>query len=652
MLGRLGARFRRGGRNVSKANVLLRYEQLEDRVMLDAGLVAEPVTALSLAEVDRVSIDAVPNDPQFGSMWNLRNTGSSGGTADADIDADAAWSRLTGSLATVVAIIDTGIDYTHPDLYKNLWLNQGELPTGLRLVDTDTDRLITFWDLNAMPNGGSVIDANANGRIDGYDVLHDPRWADRHDNDHNGKIDDLIGWDFVHNDNDPYDDNGHGTHVAGTMGALGNNGLGVAGINWKIQLAALKTLDVSGGGSTVDAASALDYAVRQGIRISNNSWGGGAYSSVLASAIGNARAAGHVFVAAAGNDGRNLDASPYYPASYGLDNVVAVASSDRYDGLSGFSNYGPRSVDLAAPGSSILSTLQGGGYGLKSGTSMAAPHVAGAIALVWSAYPTLDYRSVIARILGNVDRTASLSGKVATSGRLNVDRALSGAAADAAASHTAPATGTPLVFGSTTAVTLRHRVTVVSSLTIPTDFVMGDVNVTLQLAHPNDGNLYLYLRAPDGTRVDLIAYRGGHGDDFRGTTLDDQAAVPIASGAAPFTGVYRPEKPLSALQGKRAAGTWKLYVYDRGSSDAGRLESWRLTFVPAGKSAAASAALATDRVLLRDPEVGFESRWPDRALCELAAALVERRATERSSSKPPRAIDEPLVDLFNRIYGA
>ncbi|MCR4411360.1 MAG: S8 family serine peptidase [Thermoguttaceae bacterium] len=629
--------------------VVLRYEQLEDRVMLDAAVAAAPPTALSLAEVERVSIDAVPNDPQFGSMWNLRNTGISGGLADADIDADLAWNRFTGSLGTAVAIIDTGIDYTHPDLYKNLWLNQGELPPGLRLADTDADRLITFWDLNAPSNAGGVIDVNANGRIDGYDVLHDPRWSDGQDNDHNGKIDDLIGWDFVHNDNDPYDDNGHGTHVAGTIGALANNGLGVAGINWKIQMAALKTLDASGGGSTSDAAGALDYAVRQGIRLSNNSWGSGAYSSVLASAIANARAAGHVLVAAAGNDGRNIDTSPYYPAAYRFDNVVAVASTDRYDGLSGFSNYGPTSVDLAAPGSGILSTLRGGGYGLKSGTSMAAPHVTGAIALVWSAYPTLDYRAVISRILGSVDRAAALSGKIATGGRLNVDRALSGAAADTAASHAATTTAAALAFANTTPVALRHRVTVVSSITVPEDVVVGDVNVTLRIAHTNDANLNIYLRAPDGTRVDLIAYRGGNGDDFRGTTLDDQAAVPIASGVAPFAGVYRPEKPLSALQGKLAAGTWKLYVYDRGSSDAGRLESWRLTIVPGQKPTGGAVALATDRVLSCDPDVASGTRWPDRALWELAAALAERRAAEWAPSETPRAIEAHLLDL---IYGA
>ena len=182
-------------------------------------------------EVDqRVSVATVPSDPQFGSLWAMRNTGQSGGTADADIDADQAWNLQTGSLRTTVAIIDTGIDYTHPDLYKNVWLNQGEVPTDFGLADSDGDGLITFWDLNEPANVGKITDANRNGRIDGYDVLHDGRWSNGQDNDHDGKIDDLIGWDFVNNDNDPFDDNSHGTHVAGTIGAMANTALSALGL--------------------------------------------------------------------------------------------------------------------------------------------------------------------------------------------------------------------------------------------------------------------------------------------------------------------------------------------------------------------------------------------------------------------------------------
>src|SRR5262249_47069866 len=200
-------------------------------------------------EVDQaVSVSVTPNDLQFGNLWGLRNTGQSGGVVDADIDADLAWDAIPGyqgNTKMVVGIIDTGIDYTHPDIYKNLWLNQGEIPTntGLVLVDTDGDGLITFWDLNEPVNLGQLNDVNGNGRRDGYDVLHDSRWADGVDGPDPGtRIDDLIGWNFINNTNNPFDDNSHGTHVAGTIGAIGNNNVGVAGVNWKVQMAGLKFL--------------------------------------------------------------------------------------------------------------------------------------------------------------------------------------------------------------------------------------------------------------------------------------------------------------------------------------------------------------------------------------------------------------------------
>ncbi len=453
---------RRGpGTTVRSPRTRLTVEQLEDRNLLSvtAPMVDAPITdritvtdvsgavhavqvqtgmtvEQTLAEYQNspdvlsaepdymVNAAVLPNDTYFNNLYGMRNTGQTGGTADADIDADQAWDVNTGSLKVVVGIIDTGIDYTHIDLYRNIWINQGEIPTGLNLVDADSDGLITFWDLNNAANSGKVADLNGNNYIDAYDLLHNPTWANGVDNDHNGYVDDIVGWDFVNNDNDPFDDNSHGTHVAGTIGATGDNGTGVVGVNWQVQMAALKFLNASGSGYLSDAVRALNYAVANGITISNNSWGGGGYSSSLATAISNARNAGHIFVAAAGNAGTNNDTTPSYPASYGYDNMIAVAATDSKDTLASFSNYGANSVDIAAPGVSILSTIPGNKYAYYSGTSMATPHVTGVVALLKAQNPTLSYSEIISKVLANVDTLSNLSGKVATSGRLNAYKAV------------------------------------------------------------------------------------------------------------------------------------------------------------------------------------------------------------------------------------
>src|SRR5262245_51783378 len=323
-----------------------------------------------------IHVENTPNDPKYGdgTLWAMNNTGQSGGTADADIDAPEAWDIATGTSNTVVAVIDTGVDYNHPDLAANIWTNPGEI-------------------------AGNGLD-----------------------DDNNGYIDDIHGWDFANNDNNPMDDNGHGTHVAGTIGAVGNNNLGVAGVNWSVDIMALKFLGANGSGYTSNAVAALNYAVQMGAKVSNNSWGGGGNSLTLAAAINNARNNGHIFVAAAGNSGQNIDITPSYPASYSLsyDNVVTVAATDSNDNLASFSNYGVNTVTLAAPGVNILSTLPNNNYGWYSGTSMATPHVTGAIALYWSANPSLSYSQVINKLTSSVDQVAGLVGKVETGGRLDV----------------------------------------------------------------------------------------------------------------------------------------------------------------------------------------------------------------------------------------
>ncbi len=235
------------------------------------------------------------------------------------------------------------------------------------------------------------------------------------DNDGNGYIDDFVGWDFRNNDNNPYDGHYHGTHVAGTVGAKGNNGIGVAGVCWEVQLAALKFLSDGGNGNTMDAIEAVNYAINNGMPISNNSWGGGAFSQALYDAIQNGIDS-HLFVAAAGNWYSDNDAIPFYPASYENDNVIAVAATDRFDNKASFSHHGLTSVDLGAPGVDIWSCFPGNNYNSISGTSMAAPHVVGACALLWSRCADKTNLEIKTGILNTVDPLAALDGITVSGG--------------------------------------------------------------------------------------------------------------------------------------------------------------------------------------------------------------------------------------------
>ena len=345
-----------------------------------------------------------------------------------------------GSTKVAVGVIDTGVDYTHPDLYQNIWLNPGEIPAALKasLVDTDGDGLITFRDLNKSANAAFVTDKNANGRIDAGDLLNDTRWENGVDEDGNGYKDDLIGWDFVNNDNDPMDDNGHGTHVSGTIAAEGGNGVGVAGITWSTQIVALKFLDATSWGFTSNAIKATDYFTNaakanaaEDFAATNNSWGGAGFSQSLLDAVVRGAQKDILYVAAATNGGSdsigdNNDTSANYPSNFstvsgaGYEAVIAVASLKSTGALSTFSNYGVSTVDLAAPGEGVYSTMRGGGYGAMSGTSMATPHVTGAIALYSAAAIGRSAAQIRADILSTTAPTASLAGKVATGGRLDI----------------------------------------------------------------------------------------------------------------------------------------------------------------------------------------------------------------------------------------
>jgi len=329
-------------------------------------------------------LSVIPNDPSFNELWGMHNTGQTGGTADADIDAPEAWNLEQGVPGVIVAVTDTGVDYNHEDLRANMWINTGETA------------------------------------------------ADNIDNDGNGYRDDIHGYDFIENDPDPMDYHNHGTHVAGTIGAVGNNNKGVAGVNFRTQIMALKIFkplecggvrigDVS---SAADSAEAIIYAAENGAKVINASWGGTSDSLTIKAAITFANSRSVLFVAAAGNDGTDNDTTPHYPSNYGsppdnLPNVIAVAATDHNDNLAGFSNFGKVSVHLGAPGQDILSTVRNDGYAKFNGTSMASPHVAGVAALVWANDPTLTYVQVKQCILNHVDIKPALTNKVKTDGRLN-----------------------------------------------------------------------------------------------------------------------------------------------------------------------------------------------------------------------------------------
>ena len=329
--------------------------------------------------VDNALEPLLPNDPQFNDQWALANSGQRGGTQGADISATLAWATTTGTRDVVVAVLDSGVDYRHEDLEPNMWTRPAS--------------------------------------IDPYED------ADL------GIVDDVYGFNAIENASDPMDEHGHGTHCAGIIGAEGQNGIGISGVNWQVRIMPLKFMNAGGYGTTKDAIEAINYVINRkqagvNVRIISASWGSTQKSRALEDVIRKAYENDILFVAAAGNASVDNDRSPHYPSSYNVPNVVSVAALDRNDQLASFSNYGVKSVAVAAPGVDILSTWLGNAYEEKSGTSMATPVVSGVAALILAEHPRMSVDDLRRKLLASTDPIVALKGKTVTGGRINASKAL------------------------------------------------------------------------------------------------------------------------------------------------------------------------------------------------------------------------------------
>ncbi len=355
---------------------MVEYAEPNEMIVLDDPAIS-PLKSVSAIGV---SSNATPNDPLIEEQWSLLNSGKNGGKQNADIAALKAWESTTGSEEVVIAVLDTGVDYNHEDLSKNMWVRPDSIPM----------------------------------------------YAD----EELGAIDDSYGFNADANSGDPMDTNGHGTHCAGIIGASGNNGVGIAGINWNVKIMPLKFLGSGGFGSTKNAIEAINYAVERkkagvNIRVINASFGSTLYSKALESAIREAGKEGILFVAAAGNNKTNNDRRAHYPSNFDLPNIISVAASDRNDGLASFSNFGENTVHISAPGKDIMSTWLNNQYREASGTSMAAPQVVGVAGLIIAQNPDITVEDLRHKLENGIDKRDTFLGKVRNGGRLNAAKALS-----------------------------------------------------------------------------------------------------------------------------------------------------------------------------------------------------------------------------------
>lgn len=575
-----------------------------------------------------LSKSATPNDARFSSLYGMNNTGQTGGTPDADIDAVEAWDISNSASNVIVAVIDTGVDLDHNDLAANIWTNAGEIA------------------------GNGV------------------------DDDGNGFIDDVHGFDFANNDANPDDDNSHGSHGSGTIGGAGNNGIGVAGVCWSVQIMAMKFLDNGGSGSLNDALSCVNYATANGARVMSNSWGGGGFSQSMFNAITAAHNKGILFVAAAGNSSNDNDTNPEFPAGYNVPNVISVAASDHNDALASFSSFGDQTVHLAAPGVNILSTTPGNNFSSFSGTSMACPHVSGAAALLMGQNSGLSHIEIKQLLMDTADDKPAFASTTISGGRLNLFKAMSqlGDFLESPSNLTATPVSSSLVnlswtdnssdetgftverktgngsfasIGSASAnattssdstvqsgesytyrvkafnaatesgysnevsvfvgaaisgkvtqgsaglaganvsvqengiqvppqsaspsLALSDNTTVSDSVTVSGDGEIKSISVSLNLNHAWIGALKVSIVHPDGTEVLLHNLSGNNGKSIN-TTYPSPTA---------------PAQSLAALNGKGVSGTWSLKVQDTdGFGDTGTLNSWGFTLVHLSSSSA------------------------------------------------------------------
>ncbi|MFH1120221.1 MAG: CARDB domain-containing protein [Bacteroidota bacterium] len=473
-----------------------------------------------------------PNDPGCPDLYGLHNTGQDGGTADADIDAPEAWEIATGNTSVVVGIIDTGIDYDHPDLSANIWTNSNEIP-------------------------GNGID-----------------------DDDNGYIDDIHGWDFFYDDAEPTDIHGHGTHVAGTVGAVGNNSIGVTGVCWNVKLMVLKVTsnDASPGFSFNDKiCSALEYATSMGATLTNNSFEAD-YSNSTRLAILNSNM---IFVASAGNGGSdeigdNNDFWPHYPSNYDCENIIAVAALNRFNNISTFSNYGSTSVDVGAYGASILSTrpinpmsgecldldptsVSSDEYCFKSGTSMAAPQVAGLAALLYSYNPNLSWSEVKDAIMDNVVPVPALDGKTVTGGCINAFNSISNSGPGSFEIHN---TGSANL--SITSISDNRNWLTISGYP-STPFTIGagntqtiDVSINWSLvgSTPQTGNITIASNDPDEPSVTVQVTAVPYMPDLTITAGTQSISLSTVSAGSNITAYASESNSGTGTSGPNVVGLW------------------------------------------------------------------------------------------------